>query len=136
MHVYCHICSVPLLTFSRVRSFENGHGETIQFHTPLTLIVGYNGSGKTVRTSLVKVISLLIRTPDYHRMSQVCHNWGSSPEQQRRGFHTRPGCTFIWFCARDTHSQICSYAEKRRFSHRSRCRSTALQERRWWLPGT
>lgn len=31
-----------------VRSFDNTRGETIQFHTPLTLIVGYNGSGKTV----------------------------------------------------------------------------------------
>ncbi|EFW13558.1 conserved hypothetical protein, partial [Coccidioides posadasii str. Silveira] len=32
----------------RVRSFDNTRSETIQFHTPLTLIVGYNGSGKTV----------------------------------------------------------------------------------------
>lgn len=31
-----------------VRSFDNTRSETIQFHTPLTLIVGYNGSGKTV----------------------------------------------------------------------------------------
>ena len=40
--------AVPLLTRFRVRSFDNGRQETIQFHTPLTLIVGYNGSGKTV----------------------------------------------------------------------------------------
>ena len=33
---------------SSVRSFDNTRSETIQFHTPLTLIVGYNGSGKTV----------------------------------------------------------------------------------------
>lgn len=33
---------------NRVRSFDNTRSETIQFHTPLTLIVGYNGSGKTV----------------------------------------------------------------------------------------
>lgn len=31
-----------------IRSFDNTRSETIQFHTPLTLIVGYNGSGKTV----------------------------------------------------------------------------------------
>ncbi|KAI6866241.1 hypothetical protein KC318_g19790, partial [Hortaea werneckii] len=30
-----------------VRSFDNKHGETIKFFSPLTLIVGSNGSGKT-----------------------------------------------------------------------------------------
>ena len=39
------------LNHYRVRSFDNTRAETIQFHTPLTLIVGYNGSGKTVRLS-------------------------------------------------------------------------------------
>lgn len=33
-----------------VRSFDNRASETLQFHTPLTLIVGHNGSGKTVCT--------------------------------------------------------------------------------------
>lgn len=37
-----------LIWIGRVRSFDNIRSETIQFHTPLTLIVGYNGSGKTV----------------------------------------------------------------------------------------
>ena len=50
----CLYC--PFLTFSRVRSFDNTRRETIQFHTPLTLIVGYNGSGKTVRMPLVLLI--------------------------------------------------------------------------------
>lgn len=31
-----------------IRSFDNQKAETIEFYTPLTLIVGYNGSGKTV----------------------------------------------------------------------------------------
>ena len=32
-----------------VRSFGDQNAEVISFNTPLTLIVGYNGSGKTVR---------------------------------------------------------------------------------------
>lgn len=32
-----------------IRSFGPEKGETIVFTTPLTLIVGWNGSGKTVR---------------------------------------------------------------------------------------
>ena len=51
MNIYFYAYSITLLTFSRVRSFDNARQETIQFHTPLTLIVGYNGSGKTVRMS-------------------------------------------------------------------------------------
>lgn len=38
----------------RVRSFDNIRSETIQFHTPLTLIVGYNGSGKTTIIECLK----------------------------------------------------------------------------------
>lgn len=42
--------SSPTLTPSpRIRSFGPKQGETIIFNTPLTLIVGWNGSGKTVR---------------------------------------------------------------------------------------
>ncbi|KAJ9646443.1 DNA repair protein rad50 [Coniosporium apollinis] len=37
-----------------VRSFDNQRSETIQFHTPLTLIVGYNGSGKTTIIECLK----------------------------------------------------------------------------------
>ncbi|RAK91440.1 P-loop containing nucleoside triphosphate hydrolase protein [Aspergillus costaricaensis CBS 115574] len=37
-----------------VRSFDNTRSETIQFHTPLTLIVGYNGSGKTTIIECLK----------------------------------------------------------------------------------
>ena len=33
-----------------VRSFGDQNAEVISFNTPLTLIVGYNGSGKTVRS--------------------------------------------------------------------------------------
>lgn len=44
------ICILIRDIFLSVRSFDNTRSETIQFHTPLTLIVGYNGSGKTVGT--------------------------------------------------------------------------------------
>ncbi|KAH0542142.1 hypothetical protein FGG08_003442 [Glutinoglossum americanum] len=37
-----------------VRSFDNTRSETIQFHSPLTLIVGYNGSGKTTIIECLK----------------------------------------------------------------------------------
>ena len=46
-------CERPAgLMKNRVRSFDNTRAETVQFHTPLTLIAGSNGSGKTVRRSL------------------------------------------------------------------------------------
>jgi DNA repair protein RAD50 len=38
----------------RVRSFDNQVREVIAFHTPLTLIVGYNGSGKTTIIECLK----------------------------------------------------------------------------------
>ncbi|TVY34422.1 DNA repair protein [Lachnellula occidentalis] len=37
-----------------VRSFDNTRGEIIIFHTPLTLIVGFNGSGKTTIIECLK----------------------------------------------------------------------------------
>ena len=39
---------IEKLSILGVRSFGPQHPETIAFNTPLTLIVGYNGSGKTV----------------------------------------------------------------------------------------
>ncbi|ODH50237.1 hypothetical protein GX48_03659 [Paracoccidioides brasiliensis] len=45
---------VLALCYTSVRSFDNTRSETIQFHTPLTLIVGYNGSGKTTIIECLK----------------------------------------------------------------------------------
>ncbi|KAL8820308.1 MAG: hypothetical protein Q9223_001446 [Gallowayella weberi] len=39
---------IDKLSIRGIRSFDNAQPEIIQFSTPLTLIVGYNGSGKTV----------------------------------------------------------------------------------------
>ncbi|EGC41331.1 DNA repair protein RAD50 [Histoplasma capsulatum var. duboisii H88] len=45
---------IDKLSILGVRSFDNSRSETIQFHTPLTLIVGYNGSGKTTIIECLK----------------------------------------------------------------------------------
>ncbi|PHH63300.1 hypothetical protein CDD81_6074 [Ophiocordyceps australis] len=45
---------IEKLSISGVRSFSPGVREAIQFNTPLTLIVGYNGSGKTTIIECLK----------------------------------------------------------------------------------
>ncbi|KAF2203321.1 DNA repair protein-like protein rad50 [Delitschia confertaspora ATCC 74209] len=45
---------IDKLSILGVRSFDNIRSETIQFNTPLTLIVGYNGSGKTTIIECLK----------------------------------------------------------------------------------
>ncbi|KAI5863036.1 putative RAD50 protein [Durotheca rogersii] len=45
---------IDKLSISGVRSFSPLSRETIQFYTPLTLIVGYNGSGKTTIIECLK----------------------------------------------------------------------------------
>lgn len=46
--------SIQQLSILGVRSFDNQHSEIIKFHTPLTLIVGLNGSGKTTIIECLK----------------------------------------------------------------------------------
>ncbi|KAK9470428.1 uncharacterized protein V1510DRAFT_432119 [Dipodascopsis tothii] len=41
------LSSIQKLSIQGVRSFDSAQRETIHFYTPLTLIVGHNGSGKT-----------------------------------------------------------------------------------------
>lgn len=46
---------IDKLSVMGIRSFGPGNGrETLQFFTPLTLIVGYNGSGKTTIIECLK----------------------------------------------------------------------------------
>lgn len=45
---------IDKLSILGIRSFDNTRSETIQFHAPLTLIVGYNGSGKTTIIECLK----------------------------------------------------------------------------------
>ena len=41
--------TIDKLLIRGIRSFDPKGDETVKFYTPLTLIVGHNGSGKTVR---------------------------------------------------------------------------------------
>ncbi|KAK6340190.1 DNA repair protein rad50 [Orbilia blumenaviensis] len=45
---------IDKLAILGIRSFDNTRQETIAFHAPLTLIVGYNGSGKTTIIECLK----------------------------------------------------------------------------------
>ena len=45
---------IDKLSVLGVRSFDNTRSETIEFHSPLTLIVGLNGSGKTTIIECLK----------------------------------------------------------------------------------
>ncbi|KAA8894161.1 AAA domain-containing protein [Sphaerosporella brunnea] len=45
---------IDKLAILGIRSFDNARSQTIQFETPLTLIVGYNGSGKTTIIECLK----------------------------------------------------------------------------------
>ncbi|KAK3393807.1 P-loop containing nucleoside triphosphate hydrolase protein [Podospora didyma] len=47
---------IEKLSILGVRSFGPQHQETIAFNTPLTLIVGYNGSGKTARRTIIECL--------------------------------------------------------------------------------
>jgi len=48
---------IDKLSILGVRSFDNTHSEVIQFHKPLTLIVGSNGSGKTTIIECLKYVT-------------------------------------------------------------------------------
>ena len=52
LRVACLLCSVLLLQMliKGIRSFAPENNAAIEFYKPLTLIVGSNGAGKTVRT--------------------------------------------------------------------------------------
>ncbi|KAK8192457.1 DNA repair protein Rad50 [Phyllosticta paracitricarpa] len=51
-------CQPSSLTATSVRSFDNRVSETIQFYSPLTLIVGFNGSGKTTIIECLKYATI------------------------------------------------------------------------------
>lgn len=51
------MASIERLSIMGVRSFDNTRAATISFQTPLTLIVGYNGSGKTTVIECLKYVT-------------------------------------------------------------------------------
>ncbi|KAK5134597.1 hypothetical protein LTR08_006253 [Meristemomyces frigidus] len=48
---------IDKLSILGIRSFDNTRSETIKFHSPLTLIVGTNGSGKTTIIECLKYVT-------------------------------------------------------------------------------
>jgi hypothetical protein len=47
--------SLNKLAIRGIRSFDDKHVQVIEFYSPLTVIVGHNGSGKTVRVKWKRV---------------------------------------------------------------------------------
>jgi len=65
------------LAIRGVRSFDSHTVNIIQFFKPLTVIVGYNGSGKTVRWRAYT-------DADDRRVPQVCCDGRSTAQHQGR----------------------------------------------------
>lgn len=55
---------IDKLSILGVRSFDNTRSETIQFYSPLTLVVGFNGSGKTTIIECLKYVTTGILPPN------------------------------------------------------------------------
>ncbi|CAD6500504.1 BgTH12-07680, partial [Blumeria graminis f. sp. triticale] len=55
---------ISRLKIQGIRSFDNQHPEYLNFHTPLTLIVGQNGCGKTTIIECLKYASTGIQPPN------------------------------------------------------------------------
>ena len=57
-----------------IRSFDNQHSETIQFLSPLTLVVGYNGSGKTTIIECLKYATTGMQPPNSNKGGAFVHD--------------------------------------------------------------
>lgn len=55
---------IDKLSILGVRSFDNTHSEAIQFFSPLTLVVGLNGSGKTTIIECLKYVTTGMLPPN------------------------------------------------------------------------
>lgn len=60
----CKMSCLNKLSILGIRSFDNRRAETIKFYTPLTLIVGYNGSGKTTIIESLKFAFTGVQPPN------------------------------------------------------------------------
>ncbi|KAI5208886.1 hypothetical protein E4T38_02669 [Aureobasidium subglaciale] len=73
------LAKIDKLSILGVRSFDNGRSETIQFYAPLTLIVGHNGSGKTVSLGFVETYN---KHADYHAKTIIeCLKYATTGDQ-------------------------------------------------------
>ena len=57
-----------------IRSFNNQHAETIQFMSPLTLVVGHNGSGKTTIIECLKYATTGLQPPNSSKGGAFVHD--------------------------------------------------------------
>ncbi|KAL1634448.1 DNA repair protein rad50 [Diplodia intermedia] len=65
---------IDKLSILGVRSFDNRVSETIQFYSPLTLIVGFNGSGKTTIIECLKYATTGELPPNSDRGKSFIHD--------------------------------------------------------------
>lgn len=79
--------SIEKLLIRGVRSFDPKHEEVVAFYTPLTLIVGHNGSGKTVGALRARRGTPDRRATavpaDHHRGPEIHYNRRPTAQQQR-----------------------------------------------------
>jgi predicted ATPase len=53
-------CTVDKMLIQGIRSFDPNSKSVIEFYKPITLIVGQNGAGKTVRT-VAAILNLFLK---------------------------------------------------------------------------
>lgn len=76
------LCNIPPAIMSKitklsivgVRSFDPRNPMTIEFNTPLTLIVGMNGSGKTTIIECLKFVTSGMLPPNSNKGSSFVHD--------------------------------------------------------------
>ena len=83
-----------------VRSFSNQYPEAIQFHAPLTLIVGYNGSGKTTIIECLKYATTGDLPPNSQKGGAFIHDPNLCGEkavmaQVKMSFHSTSGVPMV-----------------------------------------
>lgn len=76
-HQSVKMSKIDKLSIMGVRSFSNKTAEVIQFFSPLTLIVGFNGSGKTV--SVLDLASSAFKS-DYKQTIIECLKYATTGE--------------------------------------------------------
>ena len=69
------MASLNKLAIRGIRSFDDKSISVIEFYSPVTVIVGHNGSGKTVRYIVPSGSYFTQIKADYHRMPQICNDW-------------------------------------------------------------
>ncbi|XMA18728.1 hypothetical protein WAI453_011519 [Rhynchosporium graminicola] len=69
-----YAASITKLNIRGVRSFDQRDSQTIEFHAPLTLIVGINGSGKTSIIECLKYATTGILPPNCFKNGNFIHD--------------------------------------------------------------